>query len=202
MGGPLAFHLHEELDPMRTLALTRGRRRLAAASFFAAGLALAGPAAADEVGGATVGATGAADGTVVEKLLDIMLQQQSIPREQYDALLEQARQEQAAAAARMAETAKAEETAPVAAAPPAWDVKWDNGFNLAREDGAVKLKFGGRVQLDGAVIEESNGLSEDLRDLGGNGQGNGVEFRRARIFFEGTVYERLFFRAQYDFAEG
>jgi phosphate-selective porin OprO/OprP len=184
---------------MRTLAFTNRSRRRAAASLLAAGLALAGPARADEAGGA---AAGAADGTVVEKLLDIMLQQKSITREQYDALLAQAQQEQAAAAARMAETAQAAETAPVAAGPPAWDVKWDNGFNVAREDGAFKLKFGGRVQLDGAVIEESDGLNQDLRDLGGNGQGNGVEFRRARIFFEGTVYERLFFRAQYDFAEG
>ncbi len=178
---------------MRTLALTSGRRRLAAAFLFAAGLALAGPAAADAV-------AGAADGSVVEKLLDILLQQKSITKGQYDALLEEARQEEAAA--RMAEAAKASETAPVAAGPPAWDFKWDNGFNLAREDGAFKLKFGGRLQLDGAVISESDGLSQDLRDLGGEGQGAGVEFRRARIFFEGTVYERLFFRAQYDFADG
>jgi phosphate-selective porin OprO/OprP len=184
---------------MRTLALTSGGRRLAAAFVFAAGLALAGPAAADEVAGA---AAGAADGTVVEKLLDIMLQQQSITRAQYDALLEQAREEQAAAAARMAEAAKAEETAPVAAGPPGWGIKWDNGFNVAREDGAFKLKFGGRVQLDGAVIATSNGLDDDLSSGSGTGQGNGVEFRRARLFFEGTVYERLFFRAQYDFADG
>jgi phosphate-selective porin OprO/OprP len=186
---------------MRSPAHTSGRRRRAAAAFsIAASLALAGAAAADEVAGA--GVSGASDGTVVEKLLDILLQQKSITRDQYDALLEQARREEAAAAARLADAAKVGETAAVAAGPSDWNFKWDNGFNLQREDGAFKLKFGGRTQLDGAVISESDGLSDDLRALGGEGQGNGVEFRRARIFFEGTVYERLFFRAQYDFAEG
>src|SRR5262249_33482830 len=68
--------------------------------------------------------------------------------------------------------------------------------------GGFKLRFGGKTQLDGALIWESNALNEDLRALGGNGQGDGVEFRRARIFFEGTVYEQLFFKAQYDFSSG
>ena len=190
---------------MSSLALTSGRRRLAAAFSIAsitAGLALAGAAAADEVGGAAGGTAAASGGTVVEQLLDIMLQQKNITPEQYEALLEQARREEAAAAARLADAAKAGETAPVAAGPADWDFKWDNGFNVSRADGAFKLKFGGRTQLDGAIVSESDGLSDDLRALGGEGQGNGVEFRRARIFFEGTVYERLFFRAQYDFAEG
>src|SRR5262245_4050372 len=96
-GGTRPFHLSridEELDPMRSLALTSGGRRLAAASLFAAG-ALAGAAAADEVAGAGGDAGGAAGGTVVEKLLDILLQQKSITKGQYEALLEQARQEEA-----------------------------------------------------------------------------------------------------------
>ena len=91
---------------------------------------------------------------------------------------------------------------PAAEAPDDWNFAWNNGFKLERNDGAFRLKFGGRIQLDGAVIMESNGLNDDLRALGGEGRGNGVEFRRARIFFEGDVYERLFFKAQYDFASG
>jgi len=190
---------------MRSLALASGVRRSAAASFLAAGMAVAGPAAADEVGGAGVGATQASEGTVVERLLDIMLQQKSISKSQYDELLDQARREEAAAAARLAgaaETAKAPETAPVSSAPPDWEFGWSNGFKLERTDGSAELKFGGRIQADGAIISESNGLDEDLDALGGNGHGNGVEFRRARLFFEGTVYEQLFFKAQYDFAGG
>jgi hypothetical protein len=187
---------------MRTLALSDDLRRFAAASFFAAGMALAASAAADEVGGAAAEPGAAANGTVVERLLDIMLQQKSITKGQYDELLDQAQREEAAAAARMAEAARAPETAPVSTAPPDWKFGWSNGFKLERTDGSAELKFGGRIQADGAVIPESNGLSNDLRALGGEGQGDGVEFRRARLFFEGTVYERLFFKAQYDFAGG
>jgi phosphate-selective porin OprO/OprP len=187
---------------MRSLALSDGLRRFAAASLFAAGMALAGPAAADEVGGAGHDVVAPSNGTVVERLLDIMLQQKSITKSQYDELLDQARREEAAAAAQMAEAAKAPETAPVSAPPPDWKFGWSNGFKLERTDGSAELKFGGRIQADGAVIAESNGLNNDLRALGGEGQGNGVEFRRARLFFEGTVYERLFFKAQYDFAGG
>jgi len=187
---------------MRSLALSDGLRHFAAASLFAAGMALAGSAAADEVGGAGHDVVAPSDGTVVERLLDIMLQQKSITKSQYDELLDQARREEAAAAAQMAEAAKAPETAPVSTGPPQWEFGWNNGFKLERTDGSAELKFGGRIQADGAVISESNGLSDDLRALGGDGQGNGVEFRRARLFFEGTVYERLFFKAQYDFAGG
>ncbi len=187
---------------MRSLALSDGLRRFAAASLFTAGMALAGSAAADEVGGAVHDVAAPSDGTVVERLLDIMLQQKSITKSQYEELLDQARREEAEAAARMAEAAKAPETAPVSTGPPEWEFGWSNGFKLERTDGSAELKFGGRIQADGAVIGESSGLSDDLRALGGDGQGNGVEFRRARLFFEGTVYERLFFKAQYDFAGG
>jgi phosphate-selective porin OprO/OprP len=175
-------------------------RSLALSFSFAVGLALAATALADPTAASP-------NGTVVEQLLDILLEQKSITKSHYDELLAQARREQAAAAARLAEAAERAappETPPVAAGPSDWNFKWDNGFNLAREDGAMKLKFGGRIQLDGAVISESNGLDDDLSNapIDGVGQGDGVEFRRARIFFEGTVYERLFFRAQYDFAGG
>ncbi len=186
---------------MRSPSLTGGRR-LAASTLMAASLALAGAAGADEVRGAGGGTAGSSDGTVVERLLDIMLQQKTITRSQYDELLSQARSEEAAAAARMAEAAKQAETAPAAAEQPEWDFGWDNGFTLERSDGSAELEFGGRIHADGAIINESDGLDDDLKALGGNGQGNGVEVRRARIFFKGTVYERLFFKAQYEFAGG
>jgi phosphate-selective porin OprO/OprP len=172
-----------------------------AAFFLVAGAVLGGPAIADETATAEAVPAG---GTVVEKVLGILLDQKSITKAQYAELLAQAQEEQAAAAARLSERAAASETPPVAAGPSDWKFKWDNGFNLAREDGAFKFKFGGRAQLDGAVISESNGLDDDLSNapINGVGQGNGVEFRRARIFFEGTAYDRLYFRTQYDFAEG
>lgn len=187
---------------MSCLSSTRGTRRLAATILCAASLTLAGAASADEVRGAEVATAGASEGTVVERLLDIMLQQKTITRSQYDELLSQARSEEAAAAARMSEAAKQAETAPAAAEQPEWDFGWNNGFTLERSDGSAELAFGGRIQADGAIINESEGLDDDLKALGGRGEGNGVEIRRARIFFKGTLYERLYFKAQYEFAAG
>lgn len=85
---------------------------------------------------------------------------------------------------------------------PTWKFEWNNGFNLSRSDKAFKLKFGGRIQLDSGVFALSGGLKDDFRDAGIDPRdGSGTEFRRARIFFSGDVYDRVFFKAQYDFAQ-
>lgn len=91
------------------------------------------------------------------------------------------------------------ETPAVSSDEPTWDAYWSNGFKVERSDKAFKLKFGGRIMNDWAAIDYSDELKKDL----GIGDGGlGTEFRRARIYFSGTVYERLFFKAQYDFAGG
>lgn len=84
---------------------------------------------------------------------------------------------------------------PAASAQDDWSVKWGNGHKMESEDGAFELKFGGRIQADYTFVSEDDELS-DLVD------GDGFEFRRARLFFEGTIYERVEFKAQYDFAGG
>ncbi|MEE9607825.1 MAG: porin [Myxococcota bacterium] len=132
---------------------------------------------------------------VVERLLDIMLRSGQLSQDQYEELLEQAREEQVATDAALAEAARALENPPVSDGPVDWKFKWSNSFKLDRNDGAFKLKFGGRIQTDSALIWESSDVKNTI-----GGEGSGVEFRRARLFFEGTVYERLFFKAQYDFA--
>lgn len=130
--------------------------------------------------------------TVAEKLLEIMRAKNVIDEEQYRTLLEQAREE------------AAERSAPaVAAAPPEapkkpeWEFGWKNGFRLTKSDGSADLKFGGLVQNDFAVVNESRNLESTI-----GGAGTGTEFRRARIMFEGSVYEHAIFKAEYDFAEG
>lgn len=86
------------------------------------------------------------------------------------------------------------ETPPVGAgeADSSWKFSWKDGFRLDSNDGRFKLKFGGRIHLDAAAIHNSSGdiLADDI----------GTEFRRARIFFEGKIYEHLIFKAQYEFA--
>ena len=74
--------------------------------------------------------------------------------------------------------------------PTDWKFKWSNGFKLDRNDEAFKLRFGGRVLTDWAMID----LNEPLEN-GIGGEGHGTEIRRARIFLSGTVYDRVLFKA-------
>ncbi len=144
--------------------------------------------------------------SVAEELLDILRAAGTIGEAQYLELRERARVEQerridAAVEAALEQAVETANLAEVSAAPVAepdpedWDFKWNNGFRLRRNDGAFKLKFGGRIQSDWAVID----LDDELDDHIG-GEGNGTEFRRARLYFSGTLYERLIFKAQYEFA--
>lgn len=84
---------------------------------------------------------------------------------------------------------------PAASADDDWTYKWSNGFKLTSPDKAFDLKFGGRLMADYTFVEADDALA-------GATDGNGFEFRRARLFFSGTLYERIEFKAQYDFAGG
>ncbi len=79
-----------------------------------------------------------------------------------------------------------------------WVVKWSNGFRVEKGD-EFKLKFGGRIQADFTFAEPDASIEAAF---GRDEFQNGFEFRRARLFFEGTLYSRVKFKAQYDFAGG
>jgi phosphate-selective porin OprO and OprP len=83
--------------------------------------------------------------------------------------------------------------APAAQAQDDWSTKWGNGFKVDSPDGKFKLQFGGRVQADYSFASTDGALPE-IED--------GFEFRRARMFMSGTVYEKVEFKIQYDFAGG
>jgi phosphate-selective porin OprO/OprP len=155
--------------------------------------------------------------SVAEELLEILRAAGTINDTQYRELRDRARAEdaqriEAAVEAAVAATAtsanqavdEAVKAAALAAAnaaanpepgPKDWKFKWSNSFKLERNDGAFKLQFGGRLQNDWASVD----LSERLENTIG-GEGHGTELRRARIFFSGTLYDRVIFKAQYDFA--
>lgn len=150
-----------------------------------------GPAAwADDTGGSAAEAL--CGESVTGEILGILLDAGNIDRARYDALCARAR--------------GASELPPVAApAPdgePTWNFEWANGFRVSRSDGAFKLKFGGRAMLDSAFVWQQDGLRDRFEAAAIDPrEGSGVEFRRARLFFSGTVYERAFFKVQYEFAE-
>lgn len=72
---------------------------------------------------------------------------------------------------------------------------WKSGLRLDSADGKFKLKIGGRVQNDWTIY----GTDEELRSRFGR-IGDGTEFRRARLFMEGSVYGNIKYKFQYDFA--
>lgn len=80
---------------------------------------------------------------------------------------------------------------------PPWDLQWKDSFRLTSPDGAIALKFGGRLQNDWAFYSADAPLEAAVGEVG-----DGTEFRRARLFFEGELYDRLELKAQYDFAGG
>ena len=74
---------------------------------------------------------------------------------------------------------------------------WKEGIRMDSRDGTFKLKFGGRLQNDWGWIsggELQDDLGIDLED--------GIEFRRARLYVSGDIYENLGFKLQFDFADG
>lgn len=81
--------------------------------------------------------------------------------------------------------------------PNTFTASWNNGLNFATDDGKFKLQLGGRIQNDWAWMTSSDDLDFIFGDLE-----DATEFRRARLFVSGQIYEDVIFKAQYDFAGG
>lgn len=67
------------------------------------------------------------------------------------------------------------------------------GFQAQSEDKGFKIHIGGRVQLDAV------GLSAPDLALGGVGAQDAVDFRRARLRVDGTMYYNMQWAAEFDF---
>jgi len=76
-------------------------------------------------------------------------------------------------------------------------VYWKEGLNLATLDGDFKLKIGGRLQTDWFWSSEDNAIKSDVGE-----QEDGVEIRRARLYFSGLIYGNIEYKLQFDFAGG
>ncbi len=84
-----------------------------------------------------------------------------------------------------------------AADDDAWTVKWANGFKVQSADKKFKLAFGGRIQADWTFVDQ-----DDANEAFYGPIESSNEFRRARLFVSGVMYERIKFKAQYDFGDG
>jgi phosphate-selective porin OprO/OprP len=79
--------------------------------------------------------------------------------------------------------------------PKGYSIKHRNNLLIERNDGQIKIKAGGRIQADFASI-----WSDPMLQAAVANNGQGVEFRRARLFVSGEFYQRLIFKAQFEFA--
>lgn len=69
--------------------------------------------------------------------------------------------------------------------------------DVVAQEVPVVIRVGGHVQNDWAFFF----ADDDIEAVFGSLE-DGTEFRRARIFIDGTIYENVGFRVQYDFAGG
>jgi len=74
---------------------------------------------------------------------------------------------------------------------------WKEGIRFDTPDKTFQMRIGGRIQNDWAFFDQDS----SLEDAVGNWD-EGTEFRRARLYMQGLVYETVEFKAQYDFAGG
>jgi hypothetical protein len=127
---------------------------------------------------------GSEKNVTTEEIIDILKEKGIITDQEYEKLMKKADEEK-----------KNEEKA--------YTVKWNNGINVDRNDGAVNVKVGGRIHFDWGGIRPDSALrrNEDNGVYGDNAlKGDGVEFRRARFSISGTLWENYLFKTQYDFA--
>jgi len=86
--------------------------------------------------------------------------------------------------------------------PEGWSIRWKNGVRIERNDGYFKIRFAGRLENEWAAVGYSDGVAAAVGIGDGRGQvATGTQFRRARISMEGTLFGRLGFKSQYDFAD-
>ena len=94
-------------------------------------------------------------------------------------------------------TAQLEEKQKAESSPTDFRVFWKEGLNFDSQDGSFKLKIGGRLQNDWFWSSEEDSIKSNVGE-----QEDGVEFRRARIYFSGLIYDNVEYKLQFGFEGG
>ncbi len=76
-------------------------------------------------------------------------------------------------------------------------VQWRDGLRMETGDRSFQAQIGIRMQNDWAFMEGDDAVIAEVGELE-----DGTEFRRARLYVSGFMYERVEFRVQLDFATG
>ena len=75
---------------------------------------------------------------------------------------------------------------------------WKEGLRFDSNDESIKLRIGGRIHNDFAYFVEDGDIERRL----GEDFDDGTEFRRARLYFSGTIHDDIEFKTEFDFAGG
>ncbi|GLI33909.1 OprO/OprP family phosphate-selective porin [Desulforhabdus amnigena] len=118
--------------------------------------------------------------SVAEKIIEILRANGQISEEQYKELVKEAGKEESK--------------------PNDFRVYWKEGIRFESEDRKTEIKAGGVIQTDWAAFDPDEEVDAAFSD--DDIDGHGVEFRRARLFVEGTIYENYEFKSEFEFAEG
>ena len=78
-----------------------------------------------------------------------------------------------------------------------WTYEWQNGSRLERDDGAIRLLFGGRLLLDAAVINQDPMLENETPGCCAAG-----EVRQARLNIQGLLFHRFLFKVMGELTGG
>ena len=80
-----------------------------------------------------------------------------------------------------------------------WKTGWNNGIEWMSPDKAFKVHIGGRTQFDTVfVTPQGNALAGAGGNFGGKNL-DAVDFRRARLRADGTMFETIDYVAEFDF---
>jgi phosphate-selective porin OprO/OprP len=77
------------------------------------------------------------------------------------------------------------------------DVSFDHGLRMKSADGDFAFKMGGRVYFDWVYFNEDDDYLTTMSPIA-----DGTEFRTARVYMSGTIYENVEFKGQYDLSGG
>lgn len=79
--------------------------------------------------------------------------------------------------------------------PKSFKATWKNQLNFESADKNFTAHFGGRTQFDSVWLEDNPAA---FGKNNGAGSGDAVDFRRARLRMEGTIYKTTEYIAEYD----
>ncbi len=114
--------------------------------------------------------TGSAAMAADRELLDILIANGAITRDQYDRLLKKK------------EPLTKNDV----------EISLKKGLQIKTTDGNFKMKIGGRMHLQAAYHDEGRIAGRDIND--------GLEIRRGRLYVKGVLYHDWKYQAEYDFA--